>query len=74
MPNMGTCNITPKDIIAVWCVGDFKHTTVLAKPVLHCGECAVHFGLIKSCEQKHCGYQRQVAKAAMPMAGPTNEP
>ena len=33
----------------------------------------VHFGLIKSCEQKHCGYQWQVAKAAMPMAGATNE-
>ena len=51
-------------ILAVWCVGDFKETTVLAKPVLHCGQCSACAGLIKSCEQKHCGYQWQVAKAA----------
>ena len=51
--------------LAVWCVGDFKQTTLLAKPILHCGECsayAVHFGLIKSCEQKYCCSQWQVAR------------
>ena len=28
--------------LAVWCVGDFKETTVLANPVLHCGECSAY--------------------------------